>query len=612
MAVDKSMQTKRMEIPNFEGVNALVASHVSKKTEFRHAENARSEEIGSVEKRNGTLLIGQDQTATNNHALIYFENDMADNDGLYKITKTGAGTRLYYYKPSTQLWTSVLVTDDSEKDWTIAENKLFVVNGYNGNRPYFVDEDGTTVMHSNDSSLENHLFRAPYASKINYYKDRLYLGDYDYGSNRVKNGIAVSSYPLGILALADGDHSSSTGQTFEVTDTTYFRGDGLDQVDVYRGNSYIQTLHVTGKTETSITCSLVGWTQDIKSADELWVKDTFGDKPKIFRWPDTFGGKWPKEQKEYDTFKLSGEQNGEITMIANVGDVMAYANRENMGIWNNHYPKALDLGIGCSSRNGYVKCLGTLWFIDYNGIYATTGGVPKLMSAKVEPYIKGATRAGLEAASAGKKGFSVFFAIGDVNLYHTDGALKRVLPNVVLEFNLRQENWFVHTGIDAQQFITYKDDDNAELLAYNDGGLAGYNTYEFLSKDVYLDAHPDGAKEIPFRIETDNITLAQGFEFISFPTEIIVECTRGSASQIFVSLDNAPFYRIPGDIAKGCTTLETGRRETTAVETQASCRSMRISIRDYTRKLCKFSRMAINFIETRETHDQIDDRNENT
>ncbi len=299
-------------------------------------------------------------------------------------------------------------------------------------------------------------------------------------------------------------------------------------------------------------------------------------------------------------------------MIANVGDVMVYANRENMGVWNNHYPKALDLGIGCSSKNGYVKALGTLWFIDYNGIYASTGALPKLMSAKVEPYIKGATKSGLEEASAGRKGFSIFFSIGDVKLYHADGSTKRELSKVTLEYNMRQENWYVHTGIDATHFVTYKDDSNAELLAFTDGENAGGNTYEFLSKGVYLDANPTGAKEIPFRFETDNITLAKGFEFISYPQEIITECTRGSTSQVFISLDNAPFYRISGDVIKGCTTLQIGRREQKYAETEALCRSMRISIRDYTKKLCKFSRIAINYIETRETHDQIEDRNENT
>lgn len=608
MANKTATQTKRIEIPNFEGVNALVASHVSKKTELKHVENARSNEIGSIEKRNGTVRIGQDLTVTDNYLFSYFENDMADNSGLYKVAKTAAGTKVYYYNDNTELWTSVHTgMTATDADWTIAEGNLFIVNGSDNN--FYIEDDGATVVASSSTAIANHLYKSPKAHKINYYKDRMYLGDYNYGSNRVRNGIAVSSTPVGIIALVDGDHASADGTTFDITDTTYVRGNGTDQLDVYRGNSKKGTLTVTGKTETGITVNALGF--DLKSSDELWVKDTYGDAQKIFRWPDIFGGKAPYERKEYDTFKLTGEQNSDITMMANVGDVMVYANRENMGIWNNHYPKSLDLGIGCSSPYGYVKALGTLWFIDYNGIYATTGGLPKLMSAKVEPYINGATRSGLENGVAGRKGFSVFFSIGDVTLYHADGSVKKELSNVILEYNLRQENWYVHTNINVLQFITYKDTDNAELLAYTDGGYASGNVYEFLNKDRYLDAHPNGDREIPFRIDSDNITLGKSFEFISFPMEIISECVRGSGSSVFISLDNAPFYRIPGDVVKGCTTLQVGRKEQKRVETEAQCRSIRISIRDYTKKLCKFSRVAVIFAETRETYDQIADRNEN-
>jgi len=603
-----------MEIPHFEGVNSLVASHVGKKVELQYAENARSDEIGSVEKRRGTILLGNDQsTASQNYAFMYFENEGSNHSGLFKVTKTTVGTYLFYLNSSTENWTNVTTVDDSIKDWTIAEGNMFITNQYNGDRPFYIENDGATKVESNNTAITNHLYGAPKAGKINYYKDRLYMGDYmmpNGDSVRIKNGIAVSSLPLGVVGFVTEDYASGV-TTIAVSDTTFIRGDGTDKLDVYRGNTKIGTLTVTGKTETEITCNATSFV--IESADELWVEDTHGDAQKIFRWPDVFGGKNQQEQKEYDSFKLSGEQNGPITMMANVGDVMVYANNQNMGIWNNLYPKSLDLGIGCCSPNGYAKALGTLWFIDYSGVYSTNGGFPRLMSAKVEKYILGARKSyvengvnrGLDHACMGRKRFSIFASIGHVDLYHEDGSLRKTLRDVVLEYNLRQENWYVHTNIDAMQFVTYFEDDDVELLAFNAAGTshAYMNTLEFLNKEAYVDDVGYEEREIPFRIDTNKITLSNQFEKINYPQEVILETTRGSSLQTFVALDRNKFYRITGDNNKGCTVLKVSRRNH-QLETEPRCRQITLSIRDFTKKPCKISRMAIIYMMTSEEENQ--------
>ena len=586
---------KRLEITHFEGTNAFVASHVGKSVEFKHVENARSASIGTVEKRNGTISIGDNLTELACYGLFYFENDHANTNNLYRTVNQGGTSGTYYYNTSTSQWTSIRTgLANVNMDFTIAEGNMFMVNGSDNNS--FVQSNGTTVVEGTTASITNHLYKAPKARKVNYYKDRLYLADYNYGSERVKNGIAISSTPMGLICLADGD--SAAGETeIPVTDTTYiWGGPPNDSLDVYRGGSKIGTIAVTGKTESQIT--IIAASFDIESADELWVAGTYGDFPKVFRWPDTLGGKTQYEKKSYDTFKLTGEQNGEMTMMANVGDVMVYANRENIGRWNNHYAKSLDLGIGCASDFGYVKALGTLWFLDYNGIYATTGGYPKLMSSKVEPYITGATKEGIENAAAGRKGFSIFWSIGDVTLYNKDGSPKRKLENVVLEYNLRQENWYVHTRINAVQFATYKDTNNSELLAYNDGGDAGRNCYEFLNKDRYMDANPGGDRAIQFRVDTIAITLSKQFEKINYPQEIIIETLRGSVIETFISLDHDQYYRVTGDSSKGCTIVKTDSRDKNIEEPR--CRQISVSLRDSTEKPCVLSRMAMTYVETLE------------
>src|SRR3990167_1045797 len=80
---------KRLSIPFFEGVNSLTSFNIGKKTEFVHAENARSKVIGTIEKREGQTVLGtntsgQPFVTTVNYALFSFQNE--NNPGFYRIS----------------------------------------------------------------------------------------------------------------------------------------------------------------------------------------------------------------------------------------------------------------------------------------------------------------------------------------------------------------------------------------------------------------------------------------------------------------------------------------------------------------------------------------------
>lgn len=577
---------KRMEISYFDGVNSLVGSNIGKKNELKYIENARSEEIGTIEKRGGTRRLGSEIAATANYGLFYFEN--STNNGFYRCSTVGAVVSIYY-AGATGAWT-ILGTGGTgltaaNTSHTFAEENCFIVNGNDANR--YIESDGTTVVTSTIAA--GHLYNSPKGYKVNFYKDRLYIADIYISSTRKKNGIQQSSTPLGVVALVSGDHVAGV-TSIEVTDTTYIHS--TDTLQVYRGGSLIETLTITAKTENTITVSATS--SAILSADELWVNNTFIGK-KIFRWVNNSPSGAPV--KEYDTFYLTGNQNDSIKMLTNIGNMMVIANKNNLAIWNDYNLQNLDLGIGCVSDFGFVKTLGGLWFLHYTGIFATNGSVPKLMSAKVQKYIDGATIAGLEAAAAGKKGESVFFAIGDVTLYNPDGSIDKTLSDVCLEYNMRQENWYVHTEIDATIFATYIADDNPDRLEYASKD-SKYNIYELFNTEQ------DSGEEIPFRIDTENLTLAQNFENFSRVHSIIVEVERGSGMECFVSLDNEPFYQIKGNINKGCAILKVTSKDSEQAQ-PPRCRRIKISIRDFTKKKCKISRMAVVYEETSETENQV-------
>lgn len=625
---------QRINIPYFEGVNTLVSFNIGKKTEFVHVENARSKMVGTIEKREGQVVLGttilnQPFVATNNYGLFSFQNN--SNSGFYRISSVISSTlainvsdKLFIVETLVPTDLSVMVADslniseqinnntgtlatiyyiNNNSQWvpltglgsnipggtfsyTYAEGNIFLVNLNSDNR--YITSDGTTVV---TSSSAGHLYKTPPAAKINYYKNRLYLADYIQSGVRYKTTVLRSSYPLGIISLLNADYTNlASGSTIDVTDTKYFRTDsGSNTFDIYRGETFITTITVTTVNQTSIVATWTG-TPTLKSSDEIWVSGTYGD-PKVFRWinnPTTTG----RDVKQYDTFKLSGGENDEITMFTNIGNVMLTANKNSLTSWNDYTLENFDSEIGCVSHKGYVKMLGTLYFLHYTGVYTTTGSTPVLISNKVEKYITGATKLGLESSAAGRKGRSVFFTLGDVTLYKLDGSLNKILKDVCLEYNITQQNWFVHTNVKAGEFATFVEETNSDRLEFLDKE-GNHSVKEFLSGET------DDGEAIHFRVDTMKLTTqTNNFEYSSKLIALLAEAERGSAVQVFVNLENSEeYYALEGSITKGLSVVKMTDKDANRGK-PPYCRLVSISLRDSSKQICKINRMTVVYLPT--------------
>lgn len=97
---------KRSEIGYFDGVNNFVASNLAKKTELMHAENVRSKTVGTVEKREGQTIIGNNIAAVRNYGVFYFPISTPTGRGLYRISKVGSTVAIYYLNASS-VWTAL-------------------------------------------------------------------------------------------------------------------------------------------------------------------------------------------------------------------------------------------------------------------------------------------------------------------------------------------------------------------------------------------------------------------------------------------------------------------------------------------------------------------------
>jgi hypothetical protein len=478
MAKEAGTQQKRLSIAHFEGINSTVQLTIAKKTELAHAENVRANLIGALDKRQGQSVIGTDFTgdtffATGNYGLVYFEDGGTLSQGLIRVSSVDGVNANIYYLNQSDAWTYVdndyaLGLSLSNMDFANVDGDLVMVNGVDANRMLTSAISGSTTMVT--SAVPGSLYNSPKARKVAFYRSRIYLADYvDSLNNRYKTTVLRSSYPLGIIALIDGDLTAAVSGNWviPVTDSKYFYlASGMNSYEVYRGSIKIATITVSSMTETSITASTgnvsfeSGYSSFL-SSDEIWISGTYTGE-KQYRWIAN-GTTIGRDVKQYDTFKLVGADESGITLLEPVGNILMIANKTNMMTWNDFTLEGFDMGIGCCSPNGYTKLKGSLFFMDYSGMYSTGGKAPELLSRKVERYINGATKAGLEACAMGSKGLSVFATIGDVSLYNNDGSFWKTLPDVCIEYSIADENFYVHTNVVAEKFQRYMSDESEKL-----------------------------------------------------------------------------------------------------------------------------------------------------
>ena len=620
---------KRINIGYFEGVNSLTSHNVAKTSEFSHAENARSVQIGSIEKRGGQTVLGSGYygpgisgysgsaisgfsgysgysgtsgysglpaTPLANYGLVYFANSGANNKGLYRLTKTivnPAGYSTLFYLNTNNIWTALPYSSadilDGQISTTIADNNLFIVNGVDLNR-YISGADGITVYES--TAAAGHLWNSPVASNISFYKNRLYLADFTRDGVRYKTTVLRSSYPVGLITLVSEDliTTSGAGRVIKITDAKYIYTDvGANLYEVYRGSIKVCDLTVTVVSANDITATIANLSlPSILSSDEIWVSGTYSGA-KVFRWPSNptaFG----KDVKQYDTFKLSGADNDPITMCTTVGNVFMVSNTNALSSWNDYTLESFDLNIGCVSKTGYTKLLGSLYFMHYTGVYATSGSTPQLISNKVERYINGATKIGKETSAAGKKGRSVFFTLGDVTLYNPDGSLEKIMKDVCLEYNITQENWFVHTNVKASQFATYVESSDSDRLEFID------KTGTFAVKE-FLNGETDDGTEIFMRVDLPKLTLNPLWDRLNTPIGLLLETERGNSIKGFVSMNEGSpeFYELEGKVDKGLSLLKIHGKDGERGNPPPT-RLINVSFRDGSRQLCRILRMAVVFV----------------
>lgn len=247
------VEPTRKEILYFEGTNAKSSANIAQKEEFSHTENARSNNIGTVEKREGMSLYGDSAIATANRNLFYFKNSNSDSSGVYRISDLDGTYRLYYLDVDGD-WNQIGTTEFSGDPGDVgllgfckAKDNFYLFSRMMG--PWCILGSDGISLHQRETLAnisENNVYNAPYANLINYYKGRLYAADYS--KNVSANTPTFSGAGLNdmtALGVSMADASGRITVTIESTGTPdkfkWKVGNGTETTGVSMTGAY-QTL----------------------------------------------------------------------------------------------------------------------------------------------------------------------------------------------------------------------------------------------------------------------------------------------------------------------------------------------------------------------------------
>lgn len=404
-------------------------------------------------------------------------------------------------------------------------------------------------------------------------------------TKRYPNALMSSSMEMGIVTTVNGDFETGS-TTVEVLDTTYIRD--ADELEVWRGDNYIGNIAVTAVNDTNVTVSATSF--PIESSDQLWVKGTRSGEL-TYRWPNL---KWGIGSAA-GTYVIKSGKNGSLTMLSVLGNSMVIGTQDSLTLYNGVSFIGMSYGIGCPSRKGWVKSIGGLYFMSYNGIYRTSGAEPELISLPVKPLLENLTKAQIEGCWAERHGDSVFFFFpGTVNRLSDDGTTVESLVGTCIEYDIRQQNFYVHSDIPYTSVLETDVNGKLELL----GTVLRSGSTEFEDTFKTFDGDTDNGDSISWVAERPPVYPNKAKERYSMSQKAHLDLLRGDRADLYVSVDDKPFHPVKGQFRKGISTIDVTTPVAEGLTSKG--KKFKFSLRGMADKKVRLGWQAFDFVNTQE------------
>lgn len=214
---------------------------------------------------------------------------------------------------------------------------------------------------------------------------------------------------------------------------------------------------------------------------------------------------------------VNPEDGQNITALARNGNLLLILKDRSLYTWDGNSTQAdILVDVGAVSQEAVITVHNITFFLGRSkknlGIYAFTGGYPKLISRKVRRWIDGINQANLVDICSGADDDHVYFYIGDIAFTNDSLYGTRTFNNVWLVYTLSQDSWAVYDDLHAQVF-GYFVSSGREILVFGDNNG---KTFEFgsgetddsgesltpIDMEIWANEDTFGAPELPISLQT--------------------------------------------------------------------------------------------------------------
>jgi hypothetical protein len=236
----------------------------------------------------------------------------------------------------------------------------------------------TSILGTTTSTTDN-VYGAPKGKYIREWNQRLYIGNCEVDGVSYPSRVYYSSPPMSFITLVNGDQSGNLSY-LDVDNTKYLKTGQV--IDIYEGgtnNKKIDSLTIGNVNHSlnRIYFNLYAG-MNVKDNDDIYLEDKKGQD--VICW-DT----------EKDWFDVATDDGEELMGIGINLNRMLFIKRNSVRKFDGAQLTLVTDNIGTISSKS-IKQLST-WtiFLHDKGVYGISGNELKLLSKKIEPYIKAIT-----------------------------------------------------------------------------------------------------------------------------------------------------------------------------------------------------------------------------
>ena len=426
------------------GMNSEVNPLLLAEGETELLRNANNDKLGSWQKRKGTLLFGNQAVSGNDILGIHHYADSADNTS----------------EPL------IVINDSSDTNADVFRIVKTQLNGAITTATTTITVDSTSLFASSGSiEIEGDLIS--YTGK----SATTFTGVTGIVASHADNSI-VRQWKITL----EDDTASKRARFANFLDRA-IRVNGSDEVKAYNGSSWETSgnpLNLDDFVTANALIEVFG--------DRLYMAGESSHPDRLYgsSFPSVSNNiTWSTGTQILDRVGSTGfyidinpEDGQNLTALERNGNLLLMFKERSMYTWDGASTQAdILVDVGAVSQEAVITVHNITFFLGRSkkdlGIYAFTGGYPKLISRKIKRWIDGINQANISDIVMGVDDDHLYCYIGNITFTNDLIYGTRTFNNVWLVYTISQDSWAIYNDLHAQVF-GYFVSSNQELLVFGD------------------------------------------------------------------------------------------------------------------------------------------------